>query len=93
MDLVSNFPAKVILRGERLACAWPPHRLAHFEALIEGHVGIGRHRTLKQDGEFGIAQIVEIAIRGYPRRSTTRSRAWRASIGWRMRCSSRRMCP
>jgi uncharacterized membrane protein len=56
-------PGQFVLRGEHLACAWPPHRLTHFEALIEGHVGIGRHRTLKQDGEFGIAQIVEIAIR------------------------------
>ena len=31
--------------------------------LIDRHVRIGRHRILKQDCEFGIAQIVEIAIR------------------------------
>ena len=56
-------PGQFVLRGEPLACVWPPHRLADFEALIERHVGIGRHRSLKQDCEFGIAQIVEIAIR------------------------------
>ena len=55
-------PGQFVLRGEPLACVWPPHRLADFEALIERHVGIGRHRSLKQDCEFGIAQIVEIAI-------------------------------
>ena len=56
-------PGQFVLRGEPLACVWPPHRLADFDALIERHVGIGRHRSLKQDCEFGIAQIVEIAIR------------------------------
>jgi uncharacterized membrane protein len=56
-------PGQFVLRGERLACVWPPHRLDDSEALIEQHVGIGRHRILKQDCEFGVAQIVEIAIR------------------------------
>jgi uncharacterized membrane protein len=56
-------PGQFVLRGEPLACVWPPHRFADFAALIERHVGIGRHRVLKQDCEFGIAQIVEIAIR------------------------------
>jgi uncharacterized membrane protein len=56
-------PGQFVLRGEPLACVWPSHRLADFEALIERHVAIGRHRILKQDCEFGIAQIVEIAIR------------------------------
>jgi uncharacterized membrane protein len=56
-------PGQFVLCGEPLACVWPPNRLAGFEALIDRHVGIGRHRILKQDCEFGIAQIVEIAIR------------------------------
>jgi uncharacterized membrane protein len=56
-------PGQFVLSGEPLACAWPPHRVVGFEALIERHVGIGRHRILRQDCEFGIAQIVEIAIR------------------------------
>jgi uncharacterized membrane protein len=56
-------PGQFVLRGEALACAWPPNRLGGFEALIGRQVRIGRHRILTQDGEFGIAQIVEIAIR------------------------------
>ncbi len=56
-------PGQFVLRGEPLACIWPPHRLADLDALIERYVRIGRHRLLKQDCEFGIAQIVEIAIR------------------------------
>ena len=56
-------PGQFVLSGEALACVWPPHRLADFEALIDRHVKIGRHRSLKEDCEFGIAQIVEIAIR------------------------------
>jgi uncharacterized membrane protein len=56
-------PGQFVLRGGPLACVWPPHRLPDFEALIEERVRIGRHRILKQDCEFGIAQIVEIAIR------------------------------
>ena len=56
-------PGQFVLAGEPLACVWPPHRTADLEALIERYVRIGRHRLLKQDCEFGIAQIVEIAIR------------------------------
>jgi uncharacterized membrane protein len=32
-------------------------------AAIDRGVRLGRHRTLAQDSEFGIAQVVEIAIR------------------------------
>ena len=41
----------------------PGVRGAALEAAIDRAVVIGRHRTLTQDSEFGIAQIVEIAIR------------------------------
>jgi uncharacterized membrane protein len=34
-----------------------------LEAAIDRGIRIGRHRTLTQDSEFGIAQVVEIAIR------------------------------
>lgn len=38
--------------------------LAHPAAPVaRGDIAIGSHRTLTQDSEFGIAQIVEIAIR------------------------------
>ncbi len=56
-------PGQFVLRGETLACVWPPDRLAEFETVIERHVRIGRHRILSQDCDFGIAQVVEIAIR------------------------------
>jgi uncharacterized membrane protein len=56
-------PGHFVLRGERLALVSAPQRHTDFGALIGRHVRIGRHRILKQDGEFGIAQIVEIAIR------------------------------
>jgi uncharacterized membrane protein len=56
-------PGQFVLSGEPLACVWPPHQLADFEGLVGRHVRIGRHRVLTQDCEFGIAQIVEIAIR------------------------------
>jgi uncharacterized membrane protein len=56
-------PGQFVLRGEPLACVWPPQRLSGFGALIGRHVRLGRHRVLRQDAEFGIAQIVEIAIR------------------------------
>jgi uncharacterized membrane protein len=56
-------PGQFVLAGEPVACVWPPHRIAGLDALIERYVRIGRHRLLQQDCEFGIAQIVEIAIR------------------------------
>ena len=56
-------PGQFVLRGESLAFVWPAPRHADFEVLIERNVLIGRHRILRQDCEFGIAQIVEIAIR------------------------------
>ncbi len=56
-------PGQFVLFGEPLACVWPPHQLADFDRLVGRHVRIGRHRVLTQDCEFGIAQIVEIAIR------------------------------
>jgi uncharacterized membrane protein len=56
-------PGQFVFEGEPLACVWPEPRLASLAQRIEKHVKIGRHRILKQDSEFGLAQIVEIAIR------------------------------
>jgi uncharacterized membrane protein len=56
-------PGQFVLWGEPIACVWPPQRFTDVDALIDQHVRVGRHRVLKQDCEFGIAQIVEIAIR------------------------------
>jgi uncharacterized membrane protein len=56
-------PGHFVLRGEPLASVVPASQAPRLEAAINRHVAIGRHRTLSQDSEFGIAQIVEIAIR------------------------------
>jgi uncharacterized membrane protein len=56
-------PGQFVLRGERLASVVPASEAHRLEAAIERYVAIGRHRTLTQDSEFGIAQVIEIAIR------------------------------
>jgi uncharacterized membrane protein len=56
-------PGQFVLRGEPLAAVLPPDRARGLEAAIDRGIRIGRHRTLTQDSEFGIAQVVEIAIR------------------------------
>ena len=54
-------PGQFVLRGETLASVWPEDKASRIK--MKGRVRLGRHRTLSQDGEFGIAQIVEIALR------------------------------
>jgi uncharacterized membrane protein len=56
-------PGQFVLRGEPLASVVPPAAAHKLEPAIDRYVAIGRHRTLTQDTEFGIAQIIEIAIR------------------------------
>src|ERR1039457_1300560 len=56
-------PGQFVLRGEPLAAIVPAEKIGKLEAAIDRGVHIGRHRTLTQDSEFGIAQVVEIAIR------------------------------
>jgi uncharacterized membrane protein len=56
-------PGQFVLRGEPLASIVPATAAAALEAVVDRTVQIGRHRTLTQDSEFGITQIVEIAIR------------------------------
>ena len=56
-------PGQFVLTGEAIAIIWPKAQVDSFQKLIEKHVRVGRHRVLDQDVEFGIAQIVEIAIR------------------------------
>jgi uncharacterized membrane protein len=56
-------PGQFVLRGEPLAVVVPPRNAPGLEVAVDRGVSIGRHRTLTQDSEFGIAQIVEIAIR------------------------------
>jgi uncharacterized membrane protein len=56
-------PGQFVLRGEPLAAIVPPGNAHGLQAAVDRSVSISRHRTLTQDSEFGIAQIVEIAIR------------------------------
>ena len=58
-------PGQFVLAGETLAIVWPKSQLgfSKLRNLIEENVRLGRHRVLSQDSEFGIAQVVEIAIR------------------------------
>jgi uncharacterized membrane protein len=56
-------PGQFVLQGETLASISPASKLASLAPLISRSVTMGRHRVLSQDLEFGVAQIVEIAIR------------------------------
>jgi uncharacterized membrane protein len=56
-------PGQFVLVGEPMACVYPAAHQSALEKLVLRHLKLGRHRTMKQDFEFGIAQIVEIAIR------------------------------
>jgi uncharacterized membrane protein len=56
-------PGQFVLRGEPLASIVRANKAGTLEAAIDRGIRIGRHRTLTQDSEFGIAQVVEIAIR------------------------------
>jgi uncharacterized membrane protein len=56
-------PGQFVLRGEPLATVVPPGNANGLQSAVDRSVSIGRHRTLTQDSEFGIAQVVEIAIR------------------------------
>jgi uncharacterized membrane protein len=56
-------PGQFVLRGETLAAVVPADKNDELAIAIDRGAHIGRHRTLTQDSEFGIAQVVEIAIR------------------------------
>ncbi len=56
-------PGQFVMRGAALAHVLPADRQAVLVPAIQDHVVIGRHRTLRQDLEFGISQLVEIALR------------------------------
>jgi uncharacterized membrane protein len=56
-------PGQFVIEGEALAVVSPPSARSALTPVILRGVALGRHRVLAQDLEFGIAQIVEIAIR------------------------------
>jgi uncharacterized membrane protein len=56
-------PGQFVLEGEILATISPAAAQPVLAPLVDRKIDLGRHRVLSQDLEFGIAQIVEIAIR------------------------------
>jgi uncharacterized membrane protein len=56
-------PGQFVLQGETLASISPASKLTSLTPLVTHGITMGRHRVLSQDLEFGVAQIVEIAIR------------------------------
>ncbi len=56
-------PGQFVLEGEVLAYISPASASISLSQEISRYVEVGRHRVLQQDIEFGLAQIVEIAIR------------------------------
>jgi uncharacterized membrane protein len=56
-------PGQFVLEGEILATVSPSTAVSILAPSIVKKIELGRHRVLAQDLEFGIAQIVEIAIR------------------------------
>jgi uncharacterized membrane protein len=56
-------PGQFVVEGEALASVSPSSALPHVAPEVERGVTMGHHRVLAQDIEFGVAQIVEIAIR------------------------------
>jgi uncharacterized membrane protein len=56
-------PGQFVLQGETLALISPASAQASLAPLVLRNITFGRHRFLSQDVEFGVAQIVEIAIR------------------------------
>ena len=57
-------PGNFAMRGEVIACAWPPDRLNNELAeKLHGLFAFGRRRTETQDIRFSIDQLVEVAVR------------------------------
>ena len=56
-------PGQFVLEGEVLAIIAPSTAVSSLTPVVVKKIEVGRHRVLAQDLEFGIAQIVEIAIR------------------------------
>jgi uncharacterized membrane protein len=56
-------PGQFVMSGAPLARVLPAAGLAAVQRELIAAVRLGRHRTLRQDLEFGIAQVVEVALR------------------------------
>jgi uncharacterized membrane protein len=56
-------PGHFVVRGRPLAVVWPPEAVPAITSLFRRAQAIGPHRTLQQDLQFGIDQLVEISLR------------------------------
>ncbi len=52
-----------VMPGSPIAHVLPASGFSRMGSEVLANVQLGRHRTLRQDLEFGIAQVVEIALR------------------------------
>lgn len=58
-------PGQFVATGDALAHVWPKEQQPALQPAVLAGVGIAWHRSLEQDLEFGIAQLVEIALRAF----------------------------
>jgi uncharacterized membrane protein len=59
-----NRPGHFMMEGDILACVWPGERIdKKVESMVKKSFILGKQRTLTQDVEFGIEQLVEVAER------------------------------
>lgn len=56
-------PGQFVVQGQRLAAVVPAAATDEVRRTVDESVEIGVARTLRQDEEFAIAQVVEIALR------------------------------
>ncbi|HWG84053.1 MAG TPA: DUF2254 domain-containing protein, partial [Deinococcales bacterium] len=56
-------PGDFRVSGAPLVLAWPPERAGGLERAVNAAFAVGMQRTQAQDVEYGINQLVEIAVR------------------------------
>jgi uncharacterized membrane protein len=60
---MAHRPGHFVVRGRPLAVVWPPEAVPPITTAFERAQAIGPHRTLQQDLQFAIDQLVEISLR------------------------------
>lgn len=60
---MAHRPGHFVVRGRPLAVVWPPAAVPAIASALERAQSIGPHRTLQQDLQFAIDQLVEISLR------------------------------
>ena len=60
---MAHRPGHFVVGGRPLAVVWPPEAVPTIATAFERAQAIGPHRTLQQDLQFAIDQLVEISLR------------------------------